>query len=143
VEETTFLETCLPAPVLREATSSSRRLRRPSSRALQWRRVLATLRSFVDNEEDGGENSPRDLLSCSAPGPGAAAASRRPSSWARRRRVPGTLRIFFSHFCFAFPRCGPCRVYGPRQELDGFRAYFPCAVGCPTNAIGHRYVPLP
>jgi hypothetical protein len=70
VQETTFLETCLPAPVLREATSSGRRLRRPSSQALQWRRVLATLRSFVDNEEDGGENSPRDLLSCSAPGAG-------------------------------------------------------------------------
>ena len=31
---------------------------------------------------------------------------------------------------------------GSGEYLDGFRAYFCCAVGCPTNVIGRRYVAL-
>ena len=62
MEENTFLETCLPAPVLREAASSNSRRPPAIFVGTARQRVLGTLCSFAENEGDGGENLPKDLL---------------------------------------------------------------------------------
>jgi len=95
VEESTFPETYLPTPVPREAISSSAADWRPSSRPLRRRRVAGALRSFAEDEGDGVEKFPKDLLACSSAGkamsstpgrPRATAACQWPSSPALRRR---------------------------------------------------------
>ena len=63
--------------------------------ALRQRRVAGALRSFAEDEGDGVEKFPKDLLACSSAGeavsstpgmPRATAACQRPSSQALRRR---------------------------------------------------------
>jgi hypothetical protein len=142
VEESTFLETCLPTSVPREAMSSSAAGRRPSSRALQRRRVVGALCSFTEDEGDGGEKFPRDLLACSSAGeaasstpgrPRAAAACQRPSSRALRRRRLPEAGEFLLPLCSVVPQRGLHQVYGPAQDLDGFCDYLLRVVRWPLD----------
>ena len=112
MEESTFPETCLPTPVPREAISSSAADWRPSSRPLRRRRVAGALRSFAEDEGDGVEKFPKDLLACSSAGedmsstpgrPRATAACQRPSSralWQRRLLEAGAFLLPLVCSCF-------------------------------------------
>jgi hypothetical protein len=132
---------------------------------------MRTAKDRTAEAGSGGEHFPGDLLACSSAEGGREQQQPPPAGGHLRGHCNGgeclehsgplqRMRAMEERTCLGtcLPTPAPGKAASREQQqladghlhgrggggeyLDGFRAYFCCAVGCPMNVIGRRYVPL-